>query len=80
MPKVRLTVTLDHEVARALRGEAARTGKRKSEVIEASLRRNLGLDLLDRLSASADLGENEALRLAVEAQHESRRDDRLSRG
>jgi hypothetical protein len=42
-------------------------------VIEEALRRDLGLDLLERIWATADLEEDEALRLAVEAQHESRR-------
>jgi hypothetical protein len=73
MPKSRTTVTLDEQVLRAVRIKAARTGRRDSEVIEAALRRDLGLDLLERIWASADLDEEEATRLAVEAQHESRR-------
>lgn len=73
MPKARTTVTLDERVLRAVRIKAARTGRRDSDVIEEALRRELGLDLLDRLWETADLEEDEALRLAVEAQHESRR-------
>jgi hypothetical protein len=73
MPKARTTVTLDEQVLRAVRIKAARTGRRDSEVIEEALRRDLGLDLLERIWVSADLEEDEALRLAVEAQHESRR-------
>jgi hypothetical protein len=73
MPKTRTTVTLDERVLRAVRIRAARTGRRDSEVIEEALRRDLGLDLLERIWASAELEEDEALRLAVEAQHESRR-------
>jgi hypothetical protein len=73
MPKARTTVTLDEQVLRAVRIKAARTGRRDSEVIEAALRRDLGLDLLERIWASADLDDEEATRLAVEAQHESRR-------
>jgi hypothetical protein len=42
-------------------------------VIEDALRRDLGLDLLERIWTSADLDEDEATRLAVEAQHDSRR-------
>jgi hypothetical protein len=72
MPKARTTVTLDEQVLRAVRIKAARTGRRDSEVIEEALRRDLGLDLLERIWATADLEEDEALRLAVEAQHESR--------
>jgi hypothetical protein len=41
-------------------------------VIEEALRRELGLDLLERLWQRDDLGEERALRLAVEAQHKSR--------
>jgi hypothetical protein len=73
MPKTRTTVTLDERVLRAVRIKAARTGRRDSDVIEEALRRDLGLDLLERIWATADLEEDEALRLAVEAQHESRR-------
>ena len=73
MPKSRTTVTLDEQVLRAVRIKAARTGRRDSEVIEAALRRDLGLDLLERIWASADLDDEEATQIAVEAQHESRR-------
>ena len=73
MPKARTTVTLDERVLRAVRIRAARTGRRDSEVIEEALRRDLGLDLLERIWASAELEEDEAMRLAVEAQHEFRR-------
>jgi hypothetical protein len=47
MAKSRTTVTLDEEVFRAVKIKAARTGKRDSQVIEESLRRDLGLDALD---------------------------------
>lgn len=66
-------MTLDERVLRAVRVKAARTGRRDSDVIEEALRRDLGLDLLERVWQSADLDEDEALRLAVEAQHEARR-------
>ena len=51
----------------------ARTGKGDGEVIEEALRQHLGLDLLDRLWARNDLAEDEAMSLAVEAQHATRR-------
>jgi hypothetical protein len=73
MPKARTTVTLDERVLRAVRVQAARTGRRDSEVIEDALRRDLGIDLLTRIWESADLEEDEAMRIAVDAQHESRR-------
>ena len=73
MAKARTTVTLDERVLRAVRIRAARTGRRDSDVIEEALRRELGLELLDRIWETADLDEDEAMRLAVEAQHEARR-------
>jgi hypothetical protein len=73
MPKVRTTLTIDEEVLRWVKVRAARTGKGDSEVIEEALRRELGLDLLERLWAKSDLSEEQARELAVEAQHRTRR-------
>ena len=73
MPKVRTTLTIDDEVLRAVKVRGARTGKGDSEVIEEALRRELGFDLLDRLWQRDGLGEEQALALAVEAQHKTRR-------
>lgn len=73
MPKLRTTVTLDERVLRAVRVKAARTGRRDSDVIEEALRRDLGLDLLEEAWAGAEMPEDEALRLAVDAQHAARR-------
>lgn len=72
MTKVRTTLTIDPEVLRAVKVRAARLGKGDSDVIEEALRRDLGLDLLDRLWASNDLEEADGLALAVEAQHRTR--------
>jgi predicted CoA-binding protein len=72
MSKVRTTLTIDEEVLRAVKVRAARSGKGDSEVIEDALRRDLGLDLLERIWAQSDLPEEEAQRLATEAQHASR--------
>jgi hypothetical protein len=66
-------VTIDERVMRAVRVKAARTGRRDSDVIEEALRRDLGFDLLERVWEGAGLDEDEALKLAVEAQHEARR-------
>lgn len=71
--KVRTTLTIDGSVMKAVKMRAARTGRRDSEVIEESLRRDLGLDLLERLWERNDLSEEEATALAVEAQHKTRR-------
>ena len=58
---------------RAVKVRAARTGAGDSQAIEEALRRDLGLDLLDRLWQRNDLPEDEATSLAVEAQHKTRR-------
>lgn len=50
-------------------------GKSDREV-QASLRRDLGLDLLERLWERADLDEDQAASLAVEAQHAPRHERR----
>jgi hypothetical protein len=71
--KARTTITVDERVLRAVRVKAARSGRRDSDVIEEALRRDLGLDLLERVWESADLDEDDALRVAVEAQHQCRR-------
>ncbi len=73
MPKVRTTLTIDAQVLRAVKVRGARTGKGDSQVIEEALRRELGLDLLDRLWQSNALTEEDATALAVEAQHAARR-------
>ena len=72
MARVRTTLTIDEDVLRAVKVHAARTGKGDSQVIEEALRRELGLDLLERLWQRDDIGEDEALTLAVEAQHKTR--------
>ncbi len=76
MSKVRTTLTVDAEVLRAVKVRAARTGKGDSEVIEEALRRELGLDLLDRLWARNQMSEEDSTALAIEAQHAVRRQGR----
>ncbi len=72
MPKVRTTLTIDESVMRAVKMRAARTGRGDSQVIEESLRRDMGLDLLERLWEKSELPERDAEALAVEAQHKTR--------
>jgi Ribbon-helix-helix protein, copG family len=72
MTKTRTTLTIDEDVLRAVKVRAARTGMGESEVIEEAVRKELGLDLLDRLWARNDLTEGEAMDLAIEAQQEAR--------
>ena len=73
MAKVRTTLTIDEDVLRAVKVRGARTGKGDSEVIEEAVRRDLGLDLLDRIWAKNRMPEDEARALALEAQHATRR-------
>lgn len=73
MAKTRTTLTIDEDVLRAVKVRAARSGKGDSEVIEEALRRDLGLDLLERLWTRIDLPEDEAVEVAVQAQHATRR-------
>ena len=73
MSKVRTTLTIDGSVMKAVKIRAARTGRGDSEVIEEALRRDLGLDLLERLWERNQLPEEDATALAVEAQHKTRR-------
>lgn len=72
MSKVRTTLTIDDEVLRAVRVRAARTGLGDSQVIEAALRRDLGLDLLERLWSGEQMDEDAAMMLALEAQRAAR--------
>ena len=73
MTKTRTTLTIDEEVLRAVKVRAARTGKGESEVIEEAVRKDLGLDLLDRLWTRNDMAEDEAMELAAEAQQVARK-------
>ncbi len=72
MPKVRTTLTLDADLMRMVKVRAARQGKGDSEVIEESLRRDLGLEVLDRLWSKNRISEEDALQLGREAQHSTR--------
>jgi hypothetical protein len=72
MAKTRTTLTIDEDVLRAVKLRAASTGRGDSEVIEEALRRDLGLDFLERVWAQATLPESEAQALAAEAQHLTR--------
>jgi predicted transcriptional regulator len=70
MPKLRTTVAIDEQVMRAVHAQAARTGRRKSDVIEEALRRYVGFERLERMREHADL--DEAMKLALEAQQSAR--------
>jgi gamma-glutamyl:cysteine ligase YbdK (ATP-grasp superfamily) len=79
MAKTRTTLTVDKDVLRAVRIKAARAGKRDSEVIEESLRRDLRLDELERIWARVKPApEKEGLELAYAELREMRKERRAA--
>jgi hypothetical protein len=78
--KKKVTLYVDAEVMRAARVRAARTDRRDSEVVEEALRAYLGFDVLASVWGRSNLGEDEAMALAVEAVHEARAGRRAARG
>ena len=77
MSKVRTTVSLDEDVFRAVKIKAARTGQRDSQVIEESLRRDLGIDALAEIWAKVTpVSEDEGLELARDELRAMRRERR----
>ncbi len=76
MARSKATIYLDPDVLRATRVQAARTGKRDSDVVEEALREYLGLAVIDRIRSRSDLDEEAAMRLAYEELHAMRRERR----
>lgn len=77
MSKARTTVTLDEDVFRAVKIKAARTGQRDSQVIEESLRRDLGIDDLAKIWAKVTTAsDDEGLELARDELRAMRRERR----
>ncbi len=64
--KRKVTLYVDEDVMRAARVRAARTDRRDSEVVEDALRAYLGFDALAAVWARSALGEDDAMRLAVD--------------
>jgi hypothetical protein len=67
--KRKATFYLEHELLRAMRGGAARSGKPESQVVEEALRAYQRLELLEHVGRRSRLGEAEALALANEERH-----------
>jgi hypothetical protein len=78
--KKKVTLYVDEDVMRAARVRAARTDRRDSDVVEEALRTFLGFDVAANVWARSDLGEDEAMRLAVEEVHALRAERRAARG
>lgn len=58
------TVYLDEELLRGAKILAARTDRKDYEVLEAALRRYLGVEVLERAWARSDLNDVEGLSVA----------------
>ncbi len=78
--KKKVTFYLDEDVVRAARVRAARTDRRDSEIVEDALRSYLGFDVVERVWARSNLGEAEAMELAVSEIHAMRDEKRATRG
>jgi len=70
---------MSEDVLRAAQVGAARTDRHDSEVVEKALREYLGFDVLERVWARSELGEKEAMDLAVSEVHAARRRKRAPR-
>ena len=79
VPKRKVTFYISEDVLRAAKVSAARTDRRDSEVVEKALREYLGFDVLERVWARSELGEKEAMDLAVSEVHAARRRKRAPR-
>jgi hypothetical protein len=73
VPREKTTIYADRDVL-ATRAAAARTGRSVSEVVETALREYLGMSLIPRMREKANLGEEEAMKLAYEELHAVRRE------
>jgi len=75
MGKLKTTVYLDDDVARAAKVLAARTGQREYEIVNEALRRYLGLEAVEDVWAHSTLTEQEATDLAYSELHAMRREE-----
>jgi hypothetical protein len=74
MARKKTTLYIDEQLLRMTRVLGARTGRSDSDVVESAIKRYVGIEALEAAWArNPDLGEDEAMALAVEAVHESRR-------
>lgn len=71
--KRKTTMYIDDAILRNVRVAAARAGQHDYEVVEQALRAYLGMDFLQKLSIKNPPGEKEALRIAYQELHRSRK-------
>jgi hypothetical protein len=67
------TIYVEDALLRAAKIAAARAGKRDYQVVEEALRAYLGFEFLERVGKRSKLTEDEALDLAYQELHRSRR-------
>jgi hypothetical protein len=73
MARKKLIVSLDGELTEEVRATASRRGISEDELIEAAVKRYLGIESQERVwERNAALSEDEAMALAVEVVHEVR--------
>ena len=85
----RLTINIDDELHNALKETAARTGRAVGSIVEDGLRltgvqsspetAQIAARIIDKARRNADLGEDEALALALEETRQSRKAQRRRR-
>jgi predicted transcriptional regulator len=68
------TVYLDEELLRGAKILAARTDRKDYEVLEAALRRYLGLEVLEQAWSRSDLTDEQGLAIAYEELDAMRRE------
>ena len=71
--KRKTTIYIDDSVLRALKIAATRAGRHDYEVIEQALRSYLGMELLQRSRNNPALSERQAMKLAYDELHASRK-------
>jgi predicted transcriptional regulator len=76
MARQKVTVYLDPDVLRSMRVVAARRGIKDSDLVEQAVREYIGIAAWERMwaeTAKLGLTDDEAMALALEAQHAGRR-------
>jgi hypothetical protein len=71
--KRKTTIYIDQSLLRALKIAAARAGQHDYEIVEHALRAYLGMELLQRAGKDSALSESQALDLAYDELHRSRK-------
>ncbi|PYY14244.1 MAG: hypothetical protein DMG61_10565 [Acidobacteria bacterium] len=71
--KRKTTIYVEDALLRALKIAAARTGQHDYQLVEEALRSYLGMELLEKAGSKFGLGEKQAMSLAYEEVHRSRK-------